>query len=282
MTLSQNSIFNLRASELNPTLKVLNDHGVTLDHIGMLRANEGDNDYARRVCGTMVSGAFPSSTDTRIARIALGNSLFDMADWVRFFSAQFDEEQVQHALQFPWHEDILMSPCPFNKGKLIKDTHAAFLGLPKLNGQPLTVAKWIELHPATGQPKFYFTNDPWHAGQPHTDAATLLPQWYLLLTEIVPGSTKKLPDEQVKLLPAEYELPTTIAETTKDLLVFRKTGQRPNYSKWARCSETTIKTKTCSDEYPSVVGDFGESGLLVSYWYGYRLDLVGCGASRKI
>lgn len=241
-----------------------------------------ERSFCDRVVRFALNGGFESTTDMRIARIVLGNSLFDMADWVRYFSAQFDEEQVQQVLHFPWHEDVLMSACPFNKGKLVKDTHTAFLGLPKLNGVPLTVAKWIELHPQTGQPKFYFTNDPWHVGQPHTDVATLLPRWYLLLTEIIPGSTKKTPDEQVGLLPAEYEFPTTIAEVSKDLLVCRKTGQRPNYSKWARCAEMTVKTKKCSDGYPSVVGDFDGSGLCVDFWGGDRVDGVGSGASRKV
>ncbi len=131
-----------------------------------------DSAYLDRLARFALGDAREVSTDTRIARIALGNSLFEIADWVRFFAARFEDYEVQNALQFPWHQGIPMSACPFNKGKLIRDTHTAFLGLPKLNGQPLTVAKWIELHPATGQPKFYFTNDPWHIGQPHTDVAT--------------------------------------------------------------------------------------------------------------
>ena len=32
----------------------------------------------------------------------------------------------------------------------------------------------------------------------------------------------------------------------------------------------------------SCVGIFGEYGLIVSGWSGLRIDLVGCGASRKI
>ena len=284
MTLSLNSprsVFRIPHSELDPTLKVLNDQGVTLDHLDLLRANNGDNDYARRVGRAFVQNGFDSSTDTRIARILLGKSFVDVCDWVALYGAHFTGKEKKAALKFPWHEDVLMSPCPFNKGKLIKDTHTAFLGLPKLNDQPLTVAKWIELHPDTGQPKFYHSNNPWHVGQPHTDVATLLPQWYLYLTEIVPGSTNKLPDEHMKMLPAEYELPSTIGETTKDLLVFRKTGVRPNYSKWAHCSETTVKTEKCSGEYPSMVGSFVEYGLRVDGWSGDRGGSVGCGAARK-
>ena len=280
-TLPMNSIFRLPASDWNPTLKVLNDIGVTLDHLGLLRANNGDNDYARYVGCAFTQDAFPSSTDTRIARLLFGNALVDVCDWVALYGAHFTRQQMCAALKFPWDEDVLQSPDPWEPKKLVKDTHTAFLGVEKIDGVPLTVAKWIELHPATGQPKFYFSQDPWHIGQPHTDMAVLSPRWYLLRTEIVPGSTGKSPDEQEKNLPAEYEIPSTIAETTKDLLHFRRTGIRPNPSQWARCFEVTVKTDKVSGGYWSIVGGFDEFGLGVSDWFGGRDDSVGCGAARK-
>jgi hypothetical protein len=281
MTLSPDSIFRLPLSEINPTMQVLNDHGVNLNHLDMLRANDGDSDYARRVCHAFVNGAFPSSTDTRIARLVFGNSLFEMADWVRFFAARFGDDEVQKALLFPWHEDVLMSADPWEPKKLIKDTHAAFWGVEKIGEAPLTVAQLIKMHPDEGKVRYFYPTS-WHDGQPHVHVATLAPRWHLLRVEIVPGSTGKLPDEHVKNLPAEYELPTTVAETAKDQFVFRKTGKRPNGSKWAHCAETTIKTDKCSVEYPSVVCYFDERGLSVYYWSGVRSDDVGCGASRKI
>ncbi|MBI4065820.1 hypothetical protein HY412_01335 [Candidatus Kaiserbacteria bacterium] len=282
MTLPTKSIFRLPASDLNPTLKALNDQGVTLDHIGMLRANNGNNDYARFVGRAFTQTAFPSSTDTRIARILLNKSFVDVCDWVTLYGAIFTRQQMRVALKFPWNEDVLQSPDPWEPKKLVKDTHTAFLGLEKIGNDPLTVSKWIELHPATGQPRFYFSENPWHVGQPHTDVATLSPRWYLLRNEIVPGSTGKSPDDQVKLLPAEYELPNTIAEVSKDILIFRKTDIRLNPSLWARCSETTVKTEKVSGGVWSMVGYFSENGLDVNDWYGGRSDDVGCGAARKV
>ena len=281
MTLSSNSIFRLPASEWNPTLQALNDQGVTLDHLSMLRADNGDNEYARRVGRAFVNGAFPSSTETRIARIALGNLFFDMAHWVRFFATRFEESEVEKALQFPWNEDVLMGPDPWEKSKLVRDTHFAFLGVEKIGGQPLTVAQLIKMHPDESKLRYFYPTT-WHDCQPHVHTATLSPHWYLLRMEIVPGSTGKLPDEQVAMLPPEYELPMTIDETSKDMLVFRKTGVRLNSSRWARCAETTIKTEKYSTGDLSCVGNFDEFGLLVSSWNGRRDGNVGCGASRKI
>ena len=241
-----------------------------------------DNEYAGRIAEAMMRKGLVGSIESRLARGVLGRNIFTDADWMSYYDAKFTKKQLREAGKFPWGEDVLNSPCPFNKGKLVKDTHFAFLGISSLNGQPLTVAKLLELHPATGQPKFYFNTDPWHVGQPHTDVATMQLHWYLLLKEIVPGSTDKTSEEQVAMLPAEYEVPTTIVETTKDILVFKKTNERPNGSRWAACTERTVKTDKVSAGHVSCVGRFGERGLRVDFWSGNRsYDLVGLGASRK-
>lgn len=240
-----------------------------------------DGEYALRIAEAMMHKGLVDSIESRVARVVLGRNLFTDADWMSYYDAKFTKKQLREAGKCPWGEDVLNSPCPFNSGKLVRNTHFAFLGISGINGQPLTVAKWLELHPATGQPKFYFNNDPWHVGQPHTDVATMQLRWYLLLKEIVPGSTDKTPEDQVKMLPPEYEVPTTIVETTKDILVFKKTGERPNGSQWAACTERTVRTDKVSAGYVSCVGSFGECGLRISRWHGYRDDRIGLGASRK-
>lgn len=240
-----------------------------------------DKPFTGRMAELMIRDGITASTETKLARLILGRNIFTDADWMSYYNAKFTRKQLRDAGKFPWGEDVLNSPCPFNKGKLVKDTHFAFLGISGINGQPLTVAKWLELHPATGQPKFYNNTDPWHVGQPHTDLATMQLRWYLLLKDIVPGSTDRTPEDQVAMLPPEYEAPTTIVETSKGILVFRKTGERPNGSRWAACTERTIKTDKVSAGLVSCVGNFGEDGLRVSGWYGGRDCYVGLGASRK-
>lgn len=143
------------------------------------------------------------------------------------------------------------------------------------------MAKLIELHPPSGQPRFYFNSDLWHAGQPHTDVATLLPRWYLLRKEVVPGSTGKSYDDLLTMLPPEYELPTTIAQTAMSLAVFQKTGTHPNPSKWACCAEQTIKTEKVQALHHSCVGLFDGYGLHVIHWNGEPSGSVGLGVSRK-
>jgi hypothetical protein len=202
--------------------------------------------------------------------------VWGMGDWASYYGKP---EKLD-----PKVEEILMSPCPFHKDKLVADTHFAFMGIPSINGDPLTVAKWLELHPADGHPKFYFANNPWHVGQPHTDVAVLEPRLYIVLREIVPGSLCKTPEKQLALLPPEYEVPTTIVEVTKDILVFRKTGKRCNGFVWATCAERIVKTDRippCEVGRVSCVGYFNEDGLHVGHWCGTPCHSIGVGASRK-
>ena len=257
---------------------VVKQGGSPRDLFDLLRT---DNEYAGRIAEAMMRKDLVGSIESRLARVVLGCNIFTAEDWMSYYDAKFTKKQLREAGKFPWGEDVLNSPCPFNKGKLVKDTHFAFLGISGLNGQPLTVAKWLELHPATGQPKFYFNTDPWHTGQPHTDVATMQLRWYLLLKNIVPGSTDKTPEEQVAMLPPKYEVPTTIVETSKDILVFKKTGERPNRSRWAACTERTVKTDKVSAGNVSCVGVFDGFGLSVSHWVAARYCNVGLGASRK-
>lgn len=257
---------------------VVKHGGNPRDLFDLFRTN---GEYAGRIAQAMLRDGFDGSTEARLVRVLLGFNIFDVADWMALYDAKFTKGQLRKAGRFPWSEDVLNSPCPFYKGKLVRDTHFAFLGLSRLNGAPLTVAKWLELHPAVGQPKFYFDTDPWHVGQPHTDVATMQLRWYLLLKDIVPGSAGKTPEEQVAMLPHEYGVPTTIAEVTKDILVFRKTGTRPNSLLWAACTERTVKTNKVSAGNISSVGNFDWHGLSVNLWDGAPNYRVGLGASRK-
>lgn len=202
--------------------------------------------------------------------------VFSAADWASYYRL---EEKLN-----PQVEDILQSSCSFYSKKRVFETHFAFVGMPTINGNPLTVAKYLELHPTDGQPKFHFNSNDnrwlWHKGQPHTDIATLEPRLYLLLREVVPGSVGKPLEGQVAMLPPEYEVPSTIAEVTKDILVYRRTGKRSNPLRWAACSEHTVKTERVDAGGVSCVGHFGESGLFVCCCNDNGDVDVGVGASR--
>ena len=270
---TQSGLWKVEFGELGATLKVLQDHGVTPDHLARLRA---EPDYAKRVAEFMLRGGLDASIHQKLARAVMGKNFFGVEDWSALYGVNFSQKQLRQVAEFPWGEDILNSTCPLC-GKVVKDCHFAFVGLDRINGKPLTILKLQELHPATGQPKFYsYAPSAWYSEQKFARETTMSFRWYLLHQNIVPKSEDKTYDDQKAMLTADYEVPSAVTEATKDLLVFRKTGNFVNPSRYARCECVT------SGGYRVSVGYFDGGGLDVRrYWVGHRFCSVGLAASRK-
>lgn len=216
------------------------------------------------------------STIDGLWKAVLGSNFFGVDEWERLYGVSFTEKQLCEVIEFPWSESILNSACPLC-GKTVKDCHFAFLGLDRINGTRLTILKWQEIYPAMGQPKFrFYAPNVWYTEQKFANDTTMKLRWYLLHRNIVPYSEDKTFDEQKIMLTAEYELPLAIVETTKDFLVFCRTGEFVNPFRSARCECVTLDDSRVS------VGDFGANGLNV---YGDRDNIrcygIGVAASRK-
>lgn len=263
--------------KIGATLKSLQSHGVTLEHLARLRA---EPKYAKRVAEYILRDGVDDSVHHKFARARalIGKNFFGFGieDWATLYGANFSQKQLRQVAEFPWGEDVLASTCPLC-GKTVKDCHSAFLGLDRLNGEPLTILKFQEPHPSTAQPRFYcYTPDAWYFKEKFATETTCDPRWYLLHTSIVPKSENKLFDEQKAMLPAEYEVPSAIAEVSKDLLVFKSTGVYANPSRYGRCMDVG------SDGSRVRVGCFDADGLNVSYCRDDdRYDIIGVSASRK-
>lgn len=240
-------------------------------------------------------------------------------DWRRFYKVIFTEEQLKVAMEFPWDEDILNGPCPFNPGKLIKQTHFAFLGLPQFNGSPFNLMRFARMYPqrkasytvqfnnilgpVTYGMKFYseaiiqiegfcsgndddLSDTPWYEKEPAAETALEL-RWYLMLKEAIPNSDKINLEEQLKMLPPEYERPTVIAEVAKNLLYYHKTKNRLNGLHGVTCIDRVgPDDPNNKDELFFYIGPFCTSGLQIGNWYGcnapYLITSVGMGAMRKV
>ena len=259
-------------SEVNATLETLDRFGVTPDHLARLRA---EPDYAKRIAEFMLRGGLEGSVHHKLARALMGKNFFGVEEWATLFNVQFTKKQLRQVAEFPCGEDILNSTCPLC-GKSVKECHFAFVGLDRLNGYPLTILTWQELYPATGQPKFYsYVPQAWYSEQKFAKETTMKFRWYLLHQNILPGSENRTFDDQMKMLTADYEMPSAIAEVTKDLFVFKKAGNYVNLSRYARTA--------CVSSFGGHVGVglFVGGWLSVNCWSDSPVSAFGVAASRK-
>jgi len=270
----QDGLWTVQFGELGATLKALQDNGVTVEHLARLRA---EPDYAKRVARFMLQGGLVGSTHQKLARAILGKNFFGVEEWSSLYGVNFSNKQLREVAEFPWSENVLNAPCPFYKGKSVKETHFAFLGLDTFKGKPLTILKWQELHPASGQPKFYsYAPYNWYSKEKFSNELTCGFRWYLMPLEIVPKSTDKTYAEQTAMLSADYEVPLAIEEVTKVILYYRKNGIYLNPKRYGRCQDVT------SDDYRVSVGCFASERLYVGdYWVDSRNYDIGLAASRK-
>jgi len=241
----------------------------------MRHIHENPN-FRRRVANFAIAGGYSPSTDQKLARAILGKNFFGIEDWAVLYGVNFSEKQLRAVVEFPWGEDILNSPCPFIKGKAIRETHVAFLGLDQFMGKPLTIRKWQDIHPATGQPRFYsYPQDCWYEYEKFANEVACAFRWYLMLANIVPKSECTTYADRTVMLPTEYEVPFAIMEVTKDLLYHRKNGFFLNSSRYVRCQDVSSYGDRVG------VGDFSSSGLSVDRWTdASRRDHLGLAASR--
>ena len=197
---------------------------------------------------------------------------FAVADWNSNYRIALTPEQVAAVGNFPWSDATLNSPCPFNPGKMIRETHFAFVGV-----DSITMMELQRLNPQATEPRFYsYTPDAWYAKEKFATKTKLGLRWYLLLKDIVPGSENKTFEEQQAMLPKEYKVPSAVAETAKDLLIYKKTGKYVNPNRYARTSDLD------SGGYRVYVGNCGAGGVSVYCWHDdYRYGFVGVGACRK-
>jgi len=177
--------------------------------------------------------------DQKRAREIMGKNFFGVEEWSVLYDVKFSQQQLRQAAEFPWGEDILNSTCPFC-GKVVKDCHFAFLGLDRINGEPLTIEKWCKLHPKTDTGQLYTMHPSDIESYRFSDFfsnTTMSFRWYLLHKSIIPVSRDETyNDKQLAMLTADYESPSAVTELTKNILVFRRTCDLVNLDVLARCA----------------------------------------------
>ena len=198
--------------DIGATLEVLGHWGLTPDDFKKIRQNEK---YAKRVVKIFVD--VPQSVhDAKKAFGKLSQWIIDRMAWGNFFPEIVKQSgDLIRMPEFPWSPELLQSPCPFENGKKIYETHMAFLGFssfPFTQSQGLTIAAWRD----------YLASSDWRnrgldmyiekgllKKKPNFLCKTTCDfRWYLL---------PKTPIA-LKNPPPDYEYPTMIVEFTKWVL----------------------------------------------------------------
>lgn len=205
----------------------------------------------------------------------MGKNFWGFDDWLNFYDVNFTEKQLDSMANFPWNEGVLNSDCLLCN-KIVKDCHFAFLGSDFINDEPLTIMKLQGLYPATGQPKFAsYASNSWYSEEKFAREVTMSLKWHLLHQNIVSESEGKTFNDQKAMLAANYEVPPAITEVTKNMLVFLKTGNFVNSSRYARCGCVTLSgIRVFTGFFNSKYGLYIDGD-----WFGGRCG-IGVSASR--
>lgn len=213
------------------TFEALERAGVTLDHFRWLRKYP---DYAGRVAKFIGDGGAIESESQKIARSGLLPSLlFGPREWARCFGIILTDKQLgsEAVKNFPWGRDILNLPCPFTPAYRIWNTHFAFLGIDTIDKNPLSIQNMAKLcsrvSALSWRTRFFFGDNKWCKERDFVVKTTCSLRWYLMPPIAVPGSHNKPCEEQVKMLPPEYEVPTAV-ERTLQIILYGQLGGGEN------------------------------------------------------
>jgi len=214
-----------------------------------------------------------------VARSVLGRHFFGADEWRPTYGIRLGQHTHKHGLTtFPWGLDVLHARCPFTPGRKVCETHFAFLGLPRFRGHPFTIARYREVWLNHDQPRFQPNrrNFSWER-EPFSARATCSLRWYLMPLNVWTVSRGKTYEEQVAMMPVEYEVPLAVEEVTKLILYFMRTRSYLDPEAFARCRELT------SDGDRVLVGGFDQTGIAVSSWTDdYQAWSMGLALSRKV
>ncbi|MFH1111904.1 MAG: hypothetical protein V1712_02435 [Patescibacteria group bacterium] len=234
-----------------------------------------DDRFNKKAADFLLRRGVEPSVDQRVARAIMGKNYWGPENWIATYGGIYTKKQLLLLRHFNWSEEFLMSTCLLC-GKVVRDCHFAHVGLETIQGSPLSIVKFRGFYPETGQPKFYAYGNAWYNDQNFATATTLQLGWYLTHLEIVPKSEKKTTQDQMVMLPPEYEMPSAIEETMKSFHYYRQTGKYVNSNRYARCKDVT------SDGYRVIAGAFDAYGFHLDYCRGGYCDYgIGVGASRK-
>jgi hypothetical protein len=126
-------------------------------------------------------------------------------------------------------EAILEGPCPFHKGRKVKDTHLLALVPATVNGEPLNFILLEKLMKAPNG-GHAFPHDFCMERQTAGLQVQVTSQWTLITRNIIPGTNGKTYSEKMSLLGEQHKVPKLIEVATVVFMHYVRTKERFYYN----------------------------------------------------
>lgn len=186
------------------------------------------------------------------ARRLMGLHFWGPEEWGEFFNIRFGAEQPIPPIRLT--RKLLESPYPFYENRAVKETNFLFLGLERLNNEPLNLLVWHRLYPKLGRPVFDGMNRRYD-GRQFAEAVCAF-RWHLIPIGVLAEDAKTWPEQMDFLSERKdvFEVPSVIELVTSYILYFLKKGTTDYGQLWGRTSNTVGNQRVA-------VGDLGQ-GLI--------------------
>jgi energy-coupling factor transporter ATP-binding protein EcfA2 len=225
----------------------------------------------------VTSSSRPALSPAAATLSSFGDSVLDASVWERYYGAVDSSPSPPSGI-----DQILNSPCPFWRGKQVKDTHLLALIPSRVAGKPLTLDYLGELikSPKGGghktQYRGYYVEDIGNQSPGKS-------YWVLMTRDVLDGSRNKSYKDQCALVARHrgYTVPGVLEAAVVMLLHHVRSGERLySDSPWTytRCQESVV---VGGDDYSVVVGGFSSGGLFVSSICSFVRNDLGVAGLRK-
>ncbi len=186
-------------------------------------------------------------------RLTMAGRFCDAREWAKL-GRPFTIEELNLLPEIPWGDEVLTSPCRFFPDKAVSQTHLLFLSVSE------SIRSLTECFPK----RFARSdNEAWHMKEDEEfSAITSSLSWHLALILPVPTFAGKSYEEQLALLPEEYQ-PMNAIDTTIEHLLHHCHFGKPllESGHWRNCRDLTKDgkvVKVCETESGVSYGRYPE------------------------
>lgn len=222
--------------EIGATLKVMQDHGVKIDHFKKMRSSE---EFAENVCNFIAQDCVLKGVINRPIRKVMGKNIWGPEEWSHYYDKEFSMEELKSAENIPWSVDFLKSGCPYNLNEKICESHFLFW-LPNNFKFEESFSNFINLK-VGGLTEASPLRDWAESGWIKIMEKIYPSGWYLLLLDGI-FDTYKIEnfEEKLNFMKSGYIVTDITLELTKQVFYKKLKGKNSSFTT-VSCQETSVE-----------------------------------------